>query len=108
MPHDDAGAVDTVLATRTPERALVVVESVDSVGGGVAPLRALHAVCRARGALLVVDEADALRTAAERSALWRALAWLTENYADAEGRPLTVVASCHDPAEAVATVPPDR
>ena len=38
----------------------MVVESVDSVDGDAAPLRALHAVCRARGALLVVDEAHGL------------------------------------------------
>jgi 8-amino-7-oxononanoate synthase len=60
VPHDDVAAVDAVLAARTQERALVVVESVDSVDGGTAPLRALHAVCRASGALLVVDEAHGL------------------------------------------------
>jgi 8-amino-7-oxononanoate synthase len=38
----------------------VVVESVDSVDGDTSPLRELHAVCRARGALLVVDEAHGL------------------------------------------------
>ena len=57
VPHGDAAAVDAVLATRAEARALVVTESVDSVDGDTAPLRALHAVCRARGALLVVDEA---------------------------------------------------
>ena len=57
--HDPA-AVDAALAARTEERALVVVESVDSVDGDVAPLREWHAVCRARGALLVVDEAHGL------------------------------------------------
>ena len=60
VPHNDPAAVDAVLATRREERALVVVESVDSVDGDTAPLRALHAVCRARGALLVVDEAHGL------------------------------------------------
>jgi 8-amino-7-oxononanoate synthase len=60
VPHNDAAAVDAVLAARREERALVVVESVDSVDGDTAPLRALHAVCRARGALLVVDEAHGL------------------------------------------------
>ncbi|HXV91776.1 MAG TPA: 8-amino-7-oxononanoate synthase, partial [Pseudonocardia sp.] len=59
-PHDDVAAVDRALAERDEERALVVTESVDSVDGSVAPLRALHAVCRARGALLVVDEAHGL------------------------------------------------
>jgi 8-amino-7-oxononanoate synthase len=60
VPHNDPAAVDAVLATRDEERALVVVESVDSVDGDTAPLRALHAACRARGALLVVDEAHGL------------------------------------------------
>ncbi|MDT0350566.1 8-amino-7-oxononanoate synthase [Pseudonocardia charpentierae] len=60
VPHNDPAAVDAVLATRREERALVVVESVDSVDGDTAPLRTLHGVCRARGALLVVDEAHGL------------------------------------------------
>jgi 8-amino-7-oxononanoate synthase len=60
VPHNDPDAVDAVLAARSEERALVVVESVDSVDGDTAPLRAVHAACRARGALLVVDEAHGL------------------------------------------------
>jgi 8-amino-7-oxononanoate synthase len=60
VPHGDVAAVDAVLAGRAEERALVVTESVDSVDGDAAPLPALHAVCRARAALLVVDEAHAL------------------------------------------------
>lgn len=60
VPRRDPAAVDAVLAARTEERALVVVESVDSADGETAPLTALHAVCRARGALLVVDEAHGL------------------------------------------------
>ena len=59
-PRDDPAAVDALLAARTEERALVVIDSVNSVDGAFAPLRALHAVCRARGALLVVDEAHGL------------------------------------------------
>jgi 8-amino-7-oxononanoate synthase len=58
--HDDVAAVDAALAARAGSRALVVTDSVNSVDGGVAPLRALHAVCRARGAVLVVDEAHGL------------------------------------------------
>jgi 8-amino-7-oxononanoate synthase len=60
VPRDDVSAVDAALAERTEGRALVVTDSVNSVDGAHAPLLALHAVCRARGALLVADEAHAL------------------------------------------------
>jgi 8-amino-7-oxononanoate synthase len=60
VPRDDPAAVDEVLAARTEARALVVTDSVNSVDGALAPLGALHAVCRARGALLVADEAHGL------------------------------------------------
>ena len=60
VPHDDVAAVDAALAARSEARALVVTESVNSIDGGLSPLRALHTVCRSRGALLVVDEAHGL------------------------------------------------
>ncbi|MFI6165849.1 8-amino-7-oxononanoate synthase [Nocardia sp. NPDC051052] len=58
--HGDADAVDRLLAARTEERALVLTDSVFSADGDLAPLVELHRVTRARGAVLVVDEAHGL------------------------------------------------
>ncbi|GAB2921040.1 8-amino-7-oxononanoate synthase [Rhodococcus aerolatus] len=52
--------VRAALAGRTEERALVLCDSVTSTDGSLAPLRALHDVCRAHGAVLLVDEAHGL------------------------------------------------
>ncbi|MFJ8912695.1 8-amino-7-oxononanoate synthase [Amycolatopsis sp. NPDC102389] len=57
VPHNDLAAFEAALARRTERRAVVVTESVDSIDGDHAPLRALHEVCRRQGAVLVVDEA---------------------------------------------------
>jgi 8-amino-7-oxononanoate synthase len=59
-PHRDVDAVDTVLAARDEERAVVVTDSVFSADGVLAPLLRLHEVCRRHGALLIVDEAHGL------------------------------------------------
>lgn len=59
-PHCDVDAVEAALAGRDEERALVITDSVFSTDGALAPLRSLHDVCRAHGALLLVDEAHAL------------------------------------------------
>jgi 8-amino-7-oxononanoate synthase len=59
-PHRDVDAVDALLAARDEERALVVTDSVFSADGALAPLRALHDVCRRNGAVLLVDEAHGL------------------------------------------------
>lgn len=60
VAHDDPVALEAVLAASRSPRALVLVESVDSVTGAVAPLAELAAVCARHGALLVVGEAHGL------------------------------------------------
>lgn len=60
VPHNDVGAVDQALASRSEARALVLVESVYSVLGDAAPLVDLATVCERRDAVLVADEAHAL------------------------------------------------
>ncbi len=59
-PHNDVTAMEQALASRSDQRALVVVESIYSVLGDLAPLVELVEVTRRHGALLVVDEAHAL------------------------------------------------
>ncbi|OBK92658.1 8-amino-7-oxononanoate synthase [Mycobacterium asiaticum] len=59
-PNRDVGAVETALAARAEERAVVITDSVFSADGALAPLRELHEVCRRHRALLIVDEAHGL------------------------------------------------
>ncbi|MGE2731937.1 8-amino-7-oxononanoate synthase [Mycolicibacterium vaccae] len=59
-PHNDVAAVEAALAARGEARAVVVTDSVFSADGTLAPIRALHDVCRRHGALLLVDEAHGL------------------------------------------------
>jgi 8-amino-7-oxononanoate synthase len=59
-PHRDVDAVNAALASRDEDRAVVVTDSVFSADGALAPIRALHDVCRAHRALLIVDEAHGL------------------------------------------------
>ena len=55
--HGAVEEVEKALAAREEERAYVVTDAVFSVDGDVAPLAELAAVCRAHGAVLIVDEA---------------------------------------------------
>ena len=59
-PNRDVSAVESALAARDEERAVVVTDSVFSADGALAPLRELHDVCRWHRALLIVDEAHGL------------------------------------------------
>jgi len=59
-PNRNVDAVDTALATRDEERAVVVTDSVFSADGTLAPIREVHDVCRRHRALLIVDEAHGL------------------------------------------------
>jgi 8-amino-7-oxononanoate synthase len=64
-PHGDLAAVERALAgagagAGAGRPAVVVTESVFSVGGDLAPLAALHALVRRHRAVLLVDEAHAL------------------------------------------------
>lgn len=59
-PHADVDAVRAALAAAPSRPAVVVTESVFSVDGDLAPLAELHAVTRAHGALLLVDDAHGL------------------------------------------------
>jgi 8-amino-7-oxononanoate synthase len=60
VPAHDVDAVDAALAARAEPRAMVVTDSVGSASGELAPLTALLAVCRTRGAALLADEAHGL------------------------------------------------
>ena len=61
FPHGDVEALGRLLE-RQPEggQAFVVVESLYSMDGDIAPLREYAALCRATGAALIVDEAHAV------------------------------------------------
>jgi 8-amino-7-oxononanoate synthase len=60
VPHRDLARLDAALAACPPPHRIVVTDAVFSVDGDLAPLADMHALARAHGALLVVDEAHAL------------------------------------------------
>ena len=63
FPHNDAAALARrVESARGQGQVFVVTESLFSMDGDLSPLRAYAAICRATGALLVVDEAHAVGT----------------------------------------------
>jgi 8-amino-7-oxononanoate synthase len=66
VPHRDVDKIDAALAARATDDAVVVTDAVFSVDGDLAPIAAMHEVCRKHGALLVVDEAHAFGVVGER------------------------------------------
>ena len=59
-PHSSVDAVRAALVEAGGRPGIVVTESIFSVDGDLAPLAALHHVCREHGAILLVDDAHAL------------------------------------------------
>ncbi len=60
VPHCDVAAVESALADRSEESAVVVTDAVFSIDGDVAPIIELHEASRRHGATLIVDEAHAV------------------------------------------------
>ena len=58
-PHNDVDALSAALAQSTARRRLVVTESVFSMDGDTAPLRAICTAAERHGAMVMVDEAHA-------------------------------------------------
>lgn len=58
--HRDLGALEALLATRAPEVSFVLSDAVFSMGGDLAPLPEIAALCDRYGAALVVDDAHGL------------------------------------------------
>jgi 8-amino-7-oxononanoate synthase len=60
FPHNDVGALARLLDEHREGQAFVVIESLFSMDGDVAPLAEYAALCRATGAALIIDEAHAV------------------------------------------------
>jgi 8-amino-7-oxononanoate synthase len=65
-PHGDAAALERALDERESGPALVLTDGVFSMDGDLAPLPAVSAACRRRGAFLAVDDAHGLGVLGER------------------------------------------
>ena len=59
-PHGDLAAVEQALRGRAEQAAIVVSDAAFSVSGDLAPVARLHALARAHGAILLLDEAHSL------------------------------------------------
>ncbi len=57
FPHNDAEALDGILARTPSEKKVVLAESVYSMDGDLAPAEALAEVCEKHEALLILDDA---------------------------------------------------
>ena len=68
FPHNDLDALEGILKRRRRGRCLVVVDSVFSMDGDLAPLQEIAALCEVYGAHLMVDEAHAVGVLGERGA----------------------------------------
>jgi 8-amino-7-oxononanoate synthase len=65
--HNSPADLQRKLAkVRQPDQCMVIVEGLYSIGGDVAPLAELAPICRAAGAVLVVDEAHSFGAYGER------------------------------------------
>lgn len=67
-PHSDLGALAGALAASTMRRKLVVTDGVFSMEGDLARLPELIDLCRAHGAVLIVDDSHGLGVLGERGA----------------------------------------
>ncbi len=68
FPHNDLDTLEDLLKNRPARRRLVVVDTVFSMDGDIAPLPGIARLCEEYGAALMVDEAHAVGVLGERGA----------------------------------------